>query len=88
MATGSQVGPVQCLSWEDKPAVSQTNLPSWVSGWRDCSLGTITRGEAKLLGTFLSSLHWKWKGKEEEEGGNNSLVIVSQGLVGAIFVCV
>lgn len=53
MATGSQAGPVQCLSREDKPAASQTDLPSWVSEWRDCSLGTTTRGEANLLGKFL-----------------------------------
>lgn len=80
MATGSQAGPVQCLSWVDKPAASQTDLPSWVSEWRDCSLGTITRGEANLLGKFLSGLHWKWKGEEEEdEGGNYALVIFSQG---------
>lgn len=89
MATGSQAGPVHCLSWEDKPAASQTNLPSWVSEWRDCSLGTITRGEASLLGKFLSGLHWKWKGKEEEEeeGGNYSLVIFSQGLEEFLCVC-
>lgn len=86
MATGSQAGPVQCLSWEDKPAASQTDLPSWVSEWRDCSLGTITRGEANLLGKFLSGLHRKRKGEEEDEGGNYSLVIFFQGWE-EFFVC-
>lgn len=88
MAAGSQAGPVHCLSREDKPAASQTNSPSWVSEWRDCSLGTTTRGEASLLGKFLSGLHWKWKGKdEEEEGGIYSLVIFSQGLEEFLCVC-
>lgn len=77
MATGSQAGPVQCLSWEDKAAASQTDLLSWVSEWRDCSLGTITRGEAKLLGKFLTGFHWKLK-EEEDEGRNYFLVILSR----------
>jgi len=28
MATGSQAGPAQCLSWEDKPAASQADVPT------------------------------------------------------------
>lgn len=59
MATGSPAGPAQRLSQEDKPAASQTDLPSWVSEWRDCSLGTITRREVNLLGKFLSGAQWK-----------------------------
>lgn len=86
MATGSQAGPVQCLSREDKPAASQTDLPSWVSEWRDCSLGTITRGKANLLGKFLSGLHCKWRGEEDDKGGNYSLVIFSQGWEEFLFV--
>lgn len=81
----------QCTAWAQKiNLLPKTNLPSWVSEWRGCSLGTITRGEASLLGKFLSGLRWKWKGEgekeEEEEGENYSLVIFSQGL--EEFLCV
>lgn len=60
MATSSQTGPAQRLSLEDKPDASQTDVPSWVSEWRDCSLGTITRWEANLLAKFLGGSQWKW----------------------------
>lgn len=78
MATGSPAGPAQRLSREDKPAASQTDLPSWVSEWRDCSLGTITRGEVNLLGKFLSG----GNGSRERGGGGRWELLFGRFLLG------